>query len=82
MVQKHSHTHQRTLTRTYTHAKLQAYTAGDGRAAAEFSRKGRQYGELAKEFRHAANEEVGAGNVVLFFCSAIRDRTSLACVRG
>ncbi|KAF5835704.1 hypothetical protein DUNSADRAFT_6983 [Dunaliella salina] len=34
-----------------------AYNAGDGKAAAEFSRRGRQYGELAKQFRQASNEE-------------------------
>ncbi len=40
--------------------RAQAYAAGDGRAAAELSRKGREYGELAKQFRTAANNEVCA----------------------
>jgi len=37
---------------------VQAYNAGDGKAAAEFSKRGRHYGELAKQFRQASNEEV------------------------
>jgi hypothetical protein len=41
-------------------AVLQAYAAGDGKAAAEYSRKGRFYDELAKKSRARANDEVTA----------------------
>lgn len=36
----------------------QAYNMGDGRAASELSRRGREYGELAKQYRQVVNDEV------------------------
>ncbi|KAJ9526798.1 hypothetical protein QJQ45_017456 [Haematococcus lacustris] len=38
---------------------LQAYDAGDGKSAALFSRKGREFGELAKKYRQVVNDQVG-----------------------
>lgn len=38
-----------------------AYSAGDGRMAADYSRRGREMGELAKKQRTIANEAVRVG---------------------
>ncbi|KAL6756280.1 hypothetical protein V8C86DRAFT_100378 [Haematococcus lacustris] len=35
----------------------QAYDAGDGKSAALFSRKGREFGELAKKYRQVVNDQ-------------------------
>ncbi|KAJ9527688.1 hypothetical protein QJQ45_025969 [Haematococcus lacustris] len=39
------------------HPSLQAYDAGDGKSAALFSRKGREFGELARKYRQVVNDQ-------------------------
>jgi hypothetical protein len=39
-------------------AWVQAWSSGDGKAAASLSKKGKEFGEKAKSYRQAANDQV------------------------